>query len=373
MDFVFYFIGEREKSSLDHFFIEIEKKILLYQRHTATTSELYEREYKELKLNLDSQYNQEMKQANRSYEKIIAKGDFPDDEEAHSIAWHESGCDAIEYSFRYEEETLGERFEEIKDYFYKSTISTLYALLESELRFLCNLLKISFSKRLALQNLSDKDYLKSILTYLELVIEVQITSLHSFITKFQQLQFLRNKIMHNGGVIVDEEYEKLQNAITTSEEMISIQNVDGNKVIKINSVKYIDKYNFLIRDFFYELRWLIDETSGYQMLTEKFTFLFGYMAKETSVKITEVNKARNLIRSEIISQKEGLQFSLNCNISIIKSSKNEIELLNQTSGISRVEDLFKQLKGRPDILFEDILTGYVPLNMNSKIKITIYE
>ena len=119
-----------------------------------------------------------------------------DDEHAHDHASHISGMDSLYYNAQSQDESINQRFEALYHYFTKSSLAQAYALLESELRSFCNHLQSSLGYKIGLEHLKQKDYLQSMSNYLELVADLEMAALKQY---FSQIQFLRNKIMHNGG------------------------------------------------------------------------------------------------------------------------------------------------------------------------------
>ncbi|MGN7723606.1 hypothetical protein [Chitinophaga sp. 22620] len=367
MIYSFHFIGDRKRTPLDKFLNEIDRKLTLFKKHTDNTNNLYEKEYKELKSENEEQYKRSLFEANAEFDKLVAGGGYNTDEDLQ-FAWHASGGSSVDSYFQDEDEALFDRFNTMKDYFYKSSLSSLYALLESELRALCGILKLSYNKKISLQNLNDKDYLTAIVTYLELVIEVETYTLESYITKFRRLQFIRNKIMHNGGVIPEEEREKFSKEIIYNESAICL--IESSTVF-IKNVQLIENNLQLIRDFFYELRWVLDKKSDYSILTHNLTFFFEQFSKKIKVSILEVSQQRNFIKCHLVYDSSELQLLFFCNISFLKAKVKDTVIISQLTNEILIE-LLSNLEWPSGIIHDNILTGYLS-DKNCKVKFMLYE
>lgn len=85
-------------------------------------------------------------------------------------------------------ERINLKYNEFLDLFSKSTIIALYSLNESILNKITNLSSDFFNKKIKPSHFNSKDYLNAEIQYLELVIEIDISTLEKYISKLKDIQ-----------------------------------------------------------------------------------------------------------------------------------------------------------------------------------------
>ncbi|RWY53950.1 hypothetical protein [Mucilaginibacter gilvus] len=381
MDFglVWYFLFLKKKSAIDIYFFDLQQMLTMHEFNAETTTKLYRAEYKQAKAELEKEFNVALQEAKKIYDSHYDPTS-ENDEESHYLASYESGHDEIEQNHQIDDEQLTYRFSTMADYFNKSSLVITYAMFENQLRRYCDLLRLIFGKRLSVEDLDDRNYVKTCLNYLEKVIEVDIKSLEYLETKFKDLQYLRNRIMHNGGEFHEgknEDLERIINASNGSLELIKSQepyeefkeDVE-NKLPKLNLLRvkkneYLHQYFGIIAVFFQELLWLTDAKLKYKILKQRLLFLLGFSSKRLKIidiKVVHIAKGRQ-VKASLFSDDITDAIKFNCTITITRANKNQLTIINQIDGHSKLTRLVDHLNSRPEIIFDEIFQGF---NLSSK-------
>lgn len=375
MDFgaTVFFFNPRKVLPLEHFFTDIIKKINLCEQHSETTVALYNKEKSDQLKKSKNDYDKAIQIASKMYNEILAMNG--DDDFGHSFASHESGIDSIQYNYQDEDEEINLRFNKMNEYFIKSSLVLTYALLESELRGLCKLLQTSLQKRITLNDLSEKDYLKSIFTYLDLIIEIPMTELaNKYQLNFKELQFLRNKIMHNGGEFSsNDDNQELNQIISRNSSQLSLlNNTENNSLLLQVKMDYVKKNYIEIKSFFKQLLWLVDEKLSFIILTNKLYHVFNFLASDltiSNIKLKSTNKTKQIM-FHLHSKLETKEFNLNCNLSLKQGLNSKVEVLDQVETIEQLKRLKIHLESTPSLLLSQALGIFIYSEENN-IKLII--
>lgn len=358
MDFgtTFYFINRPERLPLEALFYDISQKIKLYQEHSITTKELYDKEFQDKKSNMVKDYKISIATANERYQSIISENG--DNEFAHSLAGHESGMDFLTHEMASEMELLDERFASLQDYSYKSSLVLLYALLESELRKISQILQAIRATKIGIDNLKGKDYLEAINDYFDLVLELDASSIEKYKTGFKEIQYLRNRIMHNGG-----EFEtgarptELSQIIQRNSGSVSlrIDGPTGSKHIKISNEYLMANYK-IIQNYFVALLWICDEKHGFPILQGRLLYLLRYLIPDVELKTNRADRSENKVLIELDLLKPGNGMPLaKCRISARRSPSKTVEILDETDAFDKMEKFKKNLESSPDTILAKVL------------------
>lgn len=200
-----YFFLERKTSPAEKAFKSVIDRLKLYEQHTTSTTTLYRREFTEAKKQIDIDEKAAVVAAKQRYNDILGGSERHED---HDWAMHVSGLDELDHHYYTVRESQAERFVEMADFFNKSSLVSLYGLLETDLRRLCFMLQTVFNKKIGVDMLSDRNYLQAFLEYFEFVIELPITQLEPHIVKLKELQQLRNRIVHDGALFSKKQKDK---------------------------------------------------------------------------------------------------------------------------------------------------------------------
>ncbi|RWU10662.1 hypothetical protein [Pedobacter chitinilyticus] len=377
MDFDFgfslYFLDPPKLEPLERFFVQVQGKISIYKKHAETTIGLYHTEATDKLKDLKAEHKKVADEANVAYKKHFDEIDGSEDDK-HAWALHASGAAEIDHHYASADEDMKADFTEMADHFNKSSLVTLYALLETELRRLCGHLHNSFKLKFTVERFEKTDYLKSMMEYISLVAEIDIASTESKINKLQELQYLRNRIMHNGAEFSLEKNEWLDDLVKNSDGGLFWENVDEEqiRILRIRS-KFISPYYSIISNFFFELFKSLNVKLGFNLLSERMSFLFGFLSKEINVKYIsqrDISNGKQFVFSIESNDLENL-FKFNCKMSITASNPDQLIITNQLDEIKNMERWIIQMQSNSAV-FRQALVGFLPPNSTHKIDIMLY-
>jgi hypothetical protein len=372
--FSMYFLDGSELGVLEKFFIQVQQKLLIYKRHTQTTVNLYQEEFKERLAGHQQNSQEALQKANEAYSRYYEEIDG-DDYDKHSFAAHESGIDEIRHHFAMEEEALKQNFVEMADHYNKSALSTLYALMEAELRRYCAHLQTYYHKRISLERFEQGDYFRSIVEYFDQVIELNTASLQPYLTRLVTLQYLRNKIMHNGGEFPIPAPEFLEGNVKTSDGGLRLEELpdEALQILRVKS-KYVIPYYELIGELFKEMFRILHEKEGCSFLSGRLAYLFRFLAPDCTVTYLEQKaiKAGTQYLFRVASPASEPPFSFLCKYSLSEAAKDEVvftdQLENSTDNLAR---LMTGLAGRSDIL-QQAMAGFTDTEKSYRYEFLLY-
>lgn len=371
--FSLYFLDPPQLTTLETFFIQVQGKIAMYKQHAETTIQLYQSEANGKLAIQRAEFKAAMEEANLIYKRVYDETGGSEDDK-HGNAAHESGIQEIEHHYTTGEQDLKASFLEMADHYNKSSLVTLYALLETELRRLCGHLHSTFGLRFTVERFEKTDYLKSIMEYISLVADLDITPVEPKMNKLQELQFLRNRIMHNGAEFTMELNQKLDDLVAGSDGGLVLELIPEEqlRIMRVRS-KFISPYYAIISDFFFDLFRSLNVKLGFSILADRISFLFGFITREavaTFVSQRDVANGKQFIFLIESNNFENL-FSFHLKLTVTAANTDQVVITNQLDEIDRMERLVEQLTENPAVL-RQALTGYLYPNKTHKIEIMLY-
>ncbi|MET3981408.1 Asp-tRNA(Asn)/Glu-tRNA(Gln) amidotransferase C subunit/uncharacterized protein YeaO (DUF488 family) [Mucilaginibacter sp. UYP25] len=372
--FSMYFLEGPELSTPEKFFIQVQHKLQIYKKHTETTIKLYQDEFKEQLLNHKKKAQEAMAKANEAYE-LHYEEIVGSDQDKQSYATHESGIDELQYHFSNEEEALKNSFSEMADHFNKSALVTLYALMETELRRLCSQLQAHYQKRVSLERFEQADYLKSIMEYLDQIIELDISGFQPYQTKIIPLQFLRNKVMHNGGEFPLPVTEYLDDLVKTSDGGLSLEEIPDEQfvVVRVRS-KFVFPFYELISEMFYVLFALLNEKENFSFLSSRLAYVFRFLAPGLTVTYKEHKSIKNGQMFTFLMESRASEnpFSFFCKFTIVEAAKEELIFTNQLEhNVNNIERLIAGL-AKQDHVMRQVMAGFLDNEKAYRIEFMLY-
>lgn len=367
-----FMIDNNGRSELHRFLIELQQKIVLQKKHAEKTTELYRKEYSETLAVIKEKREVAESEAEKIYWQTYHEADGNEDEK-HFIAMMDADVNGVKNYFNKEEVLLLVNFTEMADNFNKSSLVIVYALLENELRKLCTLLQNRFTKRLSLQDIESKDYLQSMINYLDKVIEIDMASSAPYFSKIKQVQFLRNRIMHNGGEFSLNQNAELDQLIKNSNGHLFLQHFEAldYRSLKIKKIEYVYEQYRLIIDFVHELIWRIEEKTGHEMLLERLTFIFRFLKDGSGIHLKEIKSIKNgrIIDIGIDGDKD---VEIGCKFTIKAAKKETVAIINQAEGNGNLEKLINYFNQYPDTLIKDIFEVFYKPSSPIHIDVLFY-
>ena len=377
MDFDFgfsmYFLDPPKLEPLERFFVQVQGKISIYQKHAETTIGLYHTEATDKLKELKTEHEKVAGEANIAYKKHFEEIEGSEDDK-HDWASHASKASEIDHHYASADEEMKADFTEMADHFNKSSLVTLYALLETELRRLCGHLHNSFKLKFTVERFEKTDYLKSMMEYIALVADIDIAPVESKMNKLQELQYLRNRIMHNGAEFSLEKNEWLDDLVKNSDGGLFWETVDEEqiRILRIRS-KFISPYYSIISDFFFDLFKSLNVKLGFDSLSERMSFLFGFLSKEINVKYLsqrDIANGKQFVFSIESNDFENL-FQFNLKMSIATANPDQLIIINQLDEIKNMERWITQMQSNSAVL-RQAFVGFLRPNSTHKIEIMLY-
>ncbi|MFB0496085.1 hypothetical protein ABID99_002322 [Mucilaginibacter sp. OAE612] len=370
-----YFFDVREAHPLDTFFISLQNKIVLYRKHSETTTELYRKELRQGLEKLKAEQLEAEEKTLAAYKKSYAEAGGSD-EDKHSFATMDAGVLDMQNHFASADERLKTQFFEMAGYFNKSSLVIVYALVENELRKLCGLLKTTLNKRISLGDLEGKDYLQSIFDYFDKVLEIDLQREQHFLSIFKDIQFLRNKIMHNGGEFSIVKNEELDRIVKSSKGLLYLNTnrEEGIRILGISRIDFVyEKYDIIL-SFLQKLIWVVDEKLKYSLLEKRLVYLFRYLTDDLDITIQQVNKVKNGWQTTFLIDTMDFDYLIEyqCKLTVVEAKQTTINILNQIESDKKLERLNQQLLENIDLLTENILAGLFHPEKDVNIQLMFY-
>ena len=368
----------QSNASISHFELLVQRvysKAKLHKKHLLTTIDLYNKEYETNRAALIDSRDQALREAKIRYDKIMVGAE--DNENNRAWASHDSGENEIFSNYSDEEEQLYSAMKELAEHLNRSAVVVAYSLFESELRDACLILQKAFSKRIGLSNIAGSNYIKAMSDYLELVLELDIAQVSPYLSKIERLQFLRNRLVHEGGLITAD-FDKMANLeqiIAQSGGLVSLgeDKLSGGKILNINSEKFLIDYYFIIVEFFCELLWSVNSKMAQVLIQNRFTYLFGFAGTEVAVTVKAVSKVKKGVQSicELRFDEDGSQITVELKITFTRSKYPKLNIVKQISS-TYFDRLINYLEAYPGQVFES-LEGFTNPVASSEISIMLSD
>jgi len=373
--------NKNDKSKLEKSFSDLKRMIELYEKQYDITLELYRSEWKNETSNLTKQFDAENKSANKEYNRIydelkMENANDGDYELWNTVAMQESGLIHLDQEYEQKKQTTTRKYKDYFDLYSKSLLIALYSLVESKLKEICNIIAIDERQRITYDHLNSRDYLNTSFNYIDLVLQIPIVTLKPFKSKFKDIQFVRNRIVHSGSSIprADKDGQiKIMEIVRKSKGSLRLIKNSQFHALRINDPKYIINYILLIREFFEELIWLIDIRQNNKILKRSLGFWFGILDKNIFVKIlqtTKLKKGKRKIIFKLSSRKKNIP-KFNCSVNISRATKNSVDTIDQT-GNDTIKEFNNLVNDFNSFLYNETFELFNQSNKGIKIEVLMY-
>jgi len=350
--------GHDDKLQIESFFAGTKSRINMHIKHIETTKSLYQKQLKEALLTLEKSFEIPRIEANERYKKLIAENG--DDELERYSAHDESGLLDIDNELSMRNYELHEKYEELSTIFFDASLIQACSLLEKELKDLCNLLQTETHQQIALEDFASRDYIGGCFKYLRLVIKLDMKKLDPYVNKIRDLQFLRNKLVHDRGEFLKTDEKNKENLkivksiINSSGGRLELIDEEKYQQIKITQASYILDYYYIFLDFFQITLYLVEEKLDYALLKEKLQRLISSTKRQAVFEVESfMPKGKNI---EILTK---ISFS---GRSMPKGIKLELKLTNR-----KKKSVFCSYRGPKNKILEELAKNlerheYIPQN-----------
>jgi hypothetical protein len=371
-DLTWYFLFNKPQSPFDAYLFHVDEMLDVFEQNTTSTTELYRNEYGNAKSLISESIKKQVEDARIIYKQAYDEIEG-DDYEKDNYASNKAGYQEIQEEDHYQHEQLLRKFQEMTDHFNKSSLAMTYSMLESQFRRYCELLKDITDQKLSIDDLEQSNYLLSMFNYLEKVIGLPMKSLEKFKLIFKELQFLRNKIMHNGAEFPNNKNEELKTIITKSDKLLVLEKertpssdwdaeetISPYYILRVKKIEYLHRYFEAISSFFNELFWLSDALLKHQPIAGRIKHVASFLSKDISITdtmIADVKKGKN-IRATITSANLEKPFNIKISITVTRAAKASFQITNQYENFEKLARLTDYIRWQPKIVTNEILQGF---------------
>jgi len=363
---IMYYISSKSFKGLDSFFSELDKKIALSERNTIATFSLYQQDHLTSHASLKSTFEHEMKLADSKYNAAYKEINGGDDIK-HAYAANESGWGYLTQRNAMDSELLDLRFEEMTNNLFTSSIISLYVLLESELKRLCNYWRKLTHNRIEISDFGQRDYVGASYKYIDKVMGINMSSIDSHLNKLKDLQNLRNRLIHDGGVLLVEQLKSVKK-LTDSSNGGLIYTLDGDEyLLKITKIDYATHWHQVIRDFFENIFWSIDLQMEHRFLKARMQYLLGVLNPHIYIKnftATQKNSKYELSFTVESNDFESL-YNFKVRMIIRNSSYQHVKATTEVIDNEQIVRLITILNEEQHLFWDRTFSGFI---LNGKIR-----
>ena len=362
----FHYINhEREIETLEKSFLDINEQIDIYEKQFSNTINSYLKNRQEELDALEKRYVKIEQNAQKRYDEAIGT-ENPDDQNNIAYATHISGIDHLLHRKIEEIEKIKVKYSDFLDLFSKSTLVALYSLNENFLNKICDITSQTFNQKIKVSHFNSRDYLKASFNYLELVIDIPREPFKSYESKLEEIQKVRNKIIHAGSQITGESILKFVKTYSHS-----FNYNKENKFLRVTSPKFTTDFINLIKSLYEEILWNLEEKQNYKTLKCILENWYGLI--EGKIIISEISSKKTSEKKRTIDFKAE---SDNENIpefygklTLTSSKGYVVEIIDQTENKLMKEFLEADKDG---IYLEMGLKAFMTFNKNLDISLLIY-
>ena len=285
------------------------------------------------------------------------------DEFAHQYAMNQSGLDYLFEEHSSDIEQINIEYNNFLDLYSKSILIAIYSLNESKLNEIAETAADVFTKKIKPLHFNSRDYLEASFQYLNLVIDLELDSLQKYLPKLKDLQYLRNKIIHNEAKFI--ELEQVSKIVKNHKNLLSL---DERNQLEIKGSKFIRDLFELFSDFYQALFWLVDARQDSAILKNGFEHWLGILDREVVVeqlKITNTSISEKQIYFKVNFKNfkpSALEFKIT-----LKKGNFSFTYFNQTE-----DDLIKDFIGyEGDIKGKNIYAIFESLMVTKNFQINV--
>jgi hypothetical protein len=363
---IFHYINnKREIEALEKSFLDINEQIDLYEKQFLNTINSYLKSRQQELEELEKRYVKIEENAQKRYDEALGT-ENTDDQNNIAYATHISGIDHFFLRKAEEIEKINVKYSDFLDLFSKSTLVALYSLNENFLNKICDIASQTFNQKIKVSHFNSRDYLKASFNYLELVIDISREPFKSYESKLEEIQKVRNKIIHAGSKISGESILKFVKTYSHS-----FNYNKENKFLIVTSPKFTTYFINLIKSLYEEILWSLEEKQNYETLKHILENWYGLI--EGKIIISEISSKKTSEKKRTIDFKAE---SDNGNIpefygklTLTSSKGYVVEIIDQTGN-----ELIKEFleADKDGINLEKDLKAFMTFNKNLDISLLIY-
>ncbi|WP_447637304.1 hypothetical protein [Flavobacterium microcysteis] len=359
--------NEKIPNRFEDLFKEIKCQIEIYERQYTLTTKSYVKEWNNEKTKIKEKYNTLLREAEKEYDQIVGTSN---DDYTHQFAMNKTGLDAIEYNYSESIQEIDKEYKDFLDLYSKSTMIALYSLNESKLNKIAVVAADLFLKKIKLEHFNNRDYLNSVLDYLNLVIEIDIESLQPHISKLKDIQTFRNKAVHALSVIPEKEAVQ----IVKKKKNGSLLYDNQTKTVKIISSAYIKDFFSLLKDFYEDLAWLIDKSQNYEILKNGIHYWLAIIDRDLTIEdltVRSLAASKKQINFKVSTSDKSIPKFI-CKISLSTAETNSFDVTLQFEN-AKVKDLINYEKSISGNSLKEVFSTFNLNDFPYQIKLMVYD
>lgn len=364
----FYYINhKREIDLLEKSFLKIKDQLELYEKQYSITLNSYLKSWQEELDKLQTTFSKVEKNAQERYDEALGNSDV-ENQDKNAYAMHISGLEYLQYENHEDKENIKSKYFDFLDLFSKSTLIALYSLNENFLNKTCDIASQILNHKIKVSHFNSRDYLKASIDYMEMVVDIPIEGLETYISNFKDIQFLRNKIIHAGSQFSNNSILEITKKYATS-----LHYDKETEFLKIKKPEFIENLVKLTREFYEEIFWLLEEKREFQIMKNILENWFGIIKKQIIINEISYKKSSKKIRT--INFKVNLDDEnfpkLYGKLILTHAKGYEVDIIDQTD-CSFIKDFVDaQMKSHGTYL-EDELKVFLAFDKELDIKMLIY-
>lgn len=362
-----YITHEREIDLLEKSFLNIKDQLELYEKQYSITLNSYLKSWQEELDKLQKSFEKVEKNAQERYQEALSNVD-PENEDNIAYAMHVSGLDYLQHKNYEDQENIKSKYFDFLDLFSKSTLIALYSLNENFLNKTCDIVSQILSYKIKVSHFNSRDYLKASIDYLEIVVDIPIGGLESYISNFKDIQFLRNKIIHAGSQFSNDSILEI-----AKKHGGSLYYDEKKEFLKIIKPEFIENLAKLFREFYEEVLWLLEEKREFQILKSLLESWFGVLKK--GITINEINYKKTSRKIRTITFKINLDDpdvpELTGKLILTRAKGYVVEIINQTD-CDFIKDFVDSQMESHGIYLEQELKVFLAFDKELDIRLFIY-
>jgi hypothetical protein len=364
----FHYINhERELDVLENAFLKIKDQLELYEKQHSITLSSYLKSWQEELDTLQKTFEKVEQKAQERYKKALGT-ENPENQDNIAYATHISGLDYLSHKNYEDTENIKTKYFDFLDLFSKSTLIALYSLNENFLNKTCDIVSQTLNHKIKVSHFNSRDYLKASIDYLELVTDIPIAGLEKYISKLKDIQFLRNKIIHAGSQFSNDSILEISKKYPKS-----LHYEKEKEFLKIVKPEFINNLFKLIREFYEEILWLIEERREFKTVKNIFENWFSLIEGQISIIEIDYKKTSSKTRTitfKISSDNKNIP-QQNGKLTLTRSKGYNVEIINQTNCDTFQEFVNTQMESH-GIYLEQELKVFMSFDKTLDIRLLIY-
>jgi len=364
-------LNERNSSIFENIIFECLENIEVLLNNYYLILEHYDtKQESDIKTTTD-RYEAELPEFEKKYQAKLDELEEDEEELKISYAGYYSGLDNFNKKYHWGIAATRVKYKHYYDLSSKSTLISLYSNLEKTLKSISQELGEEFSKRVTLEHLNNKNYIKSSLDYLDLVLDMDMDKIDPLASKIESYQLVRNKIIHSLSEFND--LEKIRPIVQSNKGFLQLEPNKSTSTLRIFDAKYVELFTSLTKEILYEIVISTGKLNEFKLIRRGLLHCFKILDEKIILENISFSKLTNT-QSEIVfdftSKKKSISNGA-CKIILKESKKNTLEIINQIEN-KKVKKFTQFISNYQIMFFRYIFKHLIIRKAGLKIRVLIY-